>query len=358
MNNSTDRRKFLKNSLFAVAGCTAAALGYQNSGEIISLLLPTRKKYSPVIRTLPIMGTRVVVSIYDTLPLDRANHIIDSALGGFIKVNKLMSVFDHNSEISRINNVSGRKSIAVNNHVINVVNKAIEYGKLSRGRFDITINPVMKAFGFREGSKASGEFPDIDEFKCLVNFNNIDIDSINKKVGLKKTGMGIDLGGIAKGYAVDLAVKNLRESGIEKAVVSAGGDIFGIGSPDDEDGWPIGIQDPLVKNKIYTKIRIRNCAIATSGNYEKTRNSEYGEIGHIIDPLSYSYSDGDILSSTVTAPSASEADVMATTAFLTGTERGKTFLDNLPDTEYLMIKKSPGNEVDIKTSENFPGFTF
>ncbi|MFC1493075.1 FAD:protein FMN transferase [candidate division KSB1 bacterium] len=353
----TNRRKFLKTSLLSAAGCTAlAAAGkwiFSGKRSLNHLLSPD--KFSPVKRSIPLMGTLVTVSIYDTISLKRANYIINRALREFHSVNELMSVFNPNSQVSQINRASGNESITVDRKLLEVVGEEKKIGDISHGTFDITVNPVIKALGFRDTGQTVYSLSNIESMLSLVDYKKISVDQESMQIGLEKTGMEIDLGGIAKGYAVDCAVKVLHEEGIKRAVVSAGGDIYALGSPEYEDGWQIGIQDPLNPEKICVMVELKDRAIATSGNYEKYISLHSRNIGHLIDPKN-GFPESDILSSTVVSDSSMKSDALATGAFLLNdNNKGLNDLFRDSGSKYLFLKNTGKEYInDYSASEEFP----
>ncbi|MCP4723934.1 MAG: FAD:protein FMN transferase [bacterium] len=350
-----NRRNFIKKSLFSAAGCASlAAAGKWIFSGTGSIYLFSPEKLSPVKRSIPLMGTIVTISIYDNISLENTNFIINKALKEFHSVNELMSVFDPDSQVSEINRASGNELITVDRKLLNVIGEAKRIGDLSLGTFDITVNPVLKALGFRNKDQTDSDLRKIEDLLSLVDYKKIFIDERNMQIGLEKTGMEIDLGGIAKGYAVDCAVKILRDEGVKMAVVSAGGDIYALGSPEGEDGWPIGIQDPMNPERIYARIKLKNRGIATSGNYEKHITHNNSEIGHLIDPRN-GYYENNVLSSTVISSLSMEADALATGAYLLYDTKESDGLFRDTGSEYLFLENSGKDEmIDYSVSEEFP----
>ncbi|MDP8229483.1 MAG: FAD:protein FMN transferase [Candidatus Gorgyraea atricola] len=203
---------------------------------------------------------------------------IKAAFAEIERVERLCSKFDKESELSKVNDLAGQEEVVVSEELLELISRSIYYSNLTQGAFDVT---------------KEGKYRDImlDKDKLSIRFADSDIK--------------IDLGGIAKGYAVDRATQVLRNHGIERALVNLGGNIFGLGSLP----WRIGIRDPKDKSKIIHKLDIKDKAISTSANYERP--------SHIINPITGNPAK-DIGSVTIVAPSAEQADALSTAAFVTG----------------------------------------
>jgi thiamine biosynthesis lipoprotein len=166
----------------------------------------------------------------------------------------------------------------------------------------------------------------------------------------------MDLGGVAKGYAVDRAVQALRSHGIERALVNAGGDIYAMGTPEDEEGWRIGIQHPCDPRKLAAAFRVRDQAVATSGNYENAVSVNGERIGHLFDPHSGRPAN-PILSATVVAPSAMEADALATASFLMAEKDSRSFVNSHPRTAALLIASESMGRLTMSATAGFPNYS-
>jgi len=175
----------------------------------------------------------------------------------------------------------------------------------------------------------------IDKTKVLVGSDKIDINAITSSISFKKVGMEITLGGIAKGYAVDEAIKVLKNMGIKHALINAGGDLTTIGSKADSSHWTIALQDPENEANYITRFKISGKAIATSGNYERYYN-ESANVGHIMNPKT-GYSSTDCWSVSIIADNCTEADALATGVFVMGPDAGMKLVESLQDVECLII---------------------
>jgi len=277
-----------------------------------------------------LMGTIVeikVLSYDETL----AKKSISDAFDEIARIENIFSVYKSESEISQLNKTG---SAIVSDEVIQLIKKSNYFSEISGGAFDVTVLPVIELW---KSSKKLGRVPSpfaIEGAKRLVGWRNILINEKNKKITFAKKGMKIDLGGIAKGYAVDCAVEVIKRNGIKTGMVNAGGDIRVFGSK----VWKIALQNPRDKNDFIIILKIKNKAITTSGDYERYFFLDKTKISHIINPLS-GYSADESISSTIIADNAADADALATATFVLGAKNGVKLVQLCKVAECLIIDK-------------------
>ena len=288
-----------------------------------------------------LMGTIVTIEIVGTKT--NAETSIYSAFKEIDRIEKLMTTFDSNSEIG-ILNAEGHVD-NVSDDLIYVIEQSIYYGNISDGAFDVTIKPILDLW---KTKIIAGKYPtgqEINETLTLVNYSNITVE--NNTIYLNAEGMSITVDGIAKGYAVDQAVKVLKNNGYASGFVNAGGDGMYFGTRPDGSDWKVGLRNPENKSQSIVVMEISDKAVATSGNYERYFN-ESARLSHISDPRT-GYSSQSLLSATIIAGSAMEADTLATTVFVLGPDKGLELIENIHNTECILI--TPENE--IITSSGF-----
>ena len=288
-----------------------------------------------------LMGTIVTIKIVGTKT--NAETTINSAFKEIDRIEGLMTTFDSNSEIG-ILNAEGQVD-NVSNDLIYVIEQSIHYGNISDGAFDVTIKPILNLW---KTKIIAGEYPtgqEINETLTLVNYSNITLE--NNTIYFNEEGMSITVDGIAKGYAVDQAVKVLKNNGYANGFVNAGGDGMYFGTKSDGSYWNVGLRNPENKSESIVIMEISDMAVATSGNYERYFN-ESARLSHISDPRT-GYSSQSLLSATIIAGSAMEADTLATTVFVLGPDKGLKLIENIQNTECILI--TPENE--ILTSSGF-----
>ena len=232
------------------------------------------------------------------------------------KVNKSLSTFDSTSVISMVN---ANKDVVLDTLFINMFNKAVEISTITGGAFDITVAPLVNAWGF-------GFDPSSDKKWLSAS----DVDSIMQFVGYKKVWiedgvivkadprLKLDASAIAKGYACDLVAEYLRSQGCENFMVDIGGELVVSGVSPRGVKWRVGVSKPekSADAAVAEVIEITDCAVATSGNYRQFYYTEDGMVGHTIDPRSGRPAVNNILSATIIAPTCIEADALATAAMV------------------------------------------
>jgi len=283
------------------------------------------------------MGTIITIEVVGV----SSKKELYSAFEEIERIENLMNIYDLDSEISRINKQGHMDGVSPD--LVYVINQSIYYGEITGGAFDISIRPILLLW---KNKINSGEYPtdgEINSTLLLVNYSNISV--INDSVSFKFEEMAIDLGGIAKGYGVDQAVTVLKEQGVESGYVNAGGDGMYFGTKPDGSLWRVGLRNPDNKAEAITIIEISDMAVTTSGNYERFFN-ESARRSHISDPRT-GMSSQSLISATVIASSAMEADVLATAVFVLGPVGGMELIERTENTEALLI--TPERQI-IKSS--------
>ena len=298
------------------------------------------------------MGTLIEITLIgeDEEPAKKA---VLQAFQEIRRIEQLMSPWINSSDVVRINSSAGKEWVKVSPETIEVIKKAQEISELSGGGFDITVGPLTQLWRI---ARERGIPPSAEEIKQkldLVNFKNVMIDQ-EGKVLLKKRGMAIDLGGIAKGYAVDRAFELLKSLGYRNLIVNAGGDLR-VGGLKSDQPWSIGIQDPRSPEKIMAKVSMSNTAIATSGDYEKYFMYQGKRYHHIFNPRDGLSAEG-CQSVTILCKEEMTADALATAVFVLGPEKGYSLCQKLEGVDCLIVDKdgkiilSPG----LKDRISFP----
>ncbi|UZE92242.1 MAG: FAD:protein FMN transferase [Methanosarcinales archaeon] len=292
--------------------------------------------------TRTMMGTSVAAMVVHD-DVDSAREAMTQAFGDMHKIDSLMSIYRNDSEIATLN----RNCFCENptTDTIAVIKRAIHYSNLSGGAFAITILPIIEMWREKTGA---GRHPTEDELNGaleLVRPEYIALDS--GAIRFKKPGMGITLGGIAKGYAVDRAIETLGQRNIKHALINAGGDIRALGGKAEGVPWKVALRNPENKEDSLTVLSLYDGAVATSGNYERCFNEE-AKATHILDPRS-GHPVQDLLSVTVIAESAMDADALSTTAFVLGAEKGMRLIEKLDGVEALIVT----GEKEIVRSNGF-----
>lgn len=275
----------------------------------------------------PVMGTFFNARSYAP---DSASARASLAAGAraVFRVDSLMSTWKPESEISRLNTAAGSAAwTPLSRETLEVLLASQQLASLSGGAFDVTVGPLMWAWGFRgAGEPHLPARATLDSARALVGNRLLEVDSAGRRARLRKRGAAVDLGAIAKGYALDLAAAAMRAAGTVAGTVDLGGNVLVFGPPPGgRDAWVIGILDPRDPAATIGEIRLRAGSVATSGDYE-----QFFEVGgirysHIMDPARGQPARG-VLQATVVAPTGLQSDGLSTTLFVLGPERGRAVL--------------------------------
>ncbi|ADL12092.1 FAD:protein FMN transferase [Acetohalobium arabaticum] len=249
--------------------------------------------------------------------------------------------YNENSIISRINNGAGNKPVEVTDDLLVMIKTAKEYGRLTDGKFDITVAPVIDLWNFKAEDPAVPSDNKIERRLDLVNYKEININEDKRTVMLAEPGMKLDLGGVAKGYIVDQAAEVLKKFDIESALINAGGNIRTIGTKPNGDKWRIGIRNPRDTSKDsednYSNIiGIKETNVVTSGDYERYFMEEGRRYHHILDPNT-GYPARGLASVTIVADSSFKADILSTALFILGFDEAKAYIQEDDSIEGMLI---------------------
>jgi len=294
-----------------------------------------------------VMGTfaHVVVVAKDT---ETARRCIETAFAEIDKVDELMSDYKSDSEIGIVNKNAAEHAVQVGEATFEVLQRSVEFSRLTEGAFDITVGPLVDLFRAAKEKQVAPEQEEIEKAKSKVGYEKLILDKTNKTVQFTVEGMRLDLGGIAKGYAIDKAIEAMKKNGALGAMVDIGGDIRCFGVPaKGKDRWLIGLQDPNLNEDssggLVLKLRIADGAIATSGDYQQFVLIEGKKYSHIIDRQTGSGAEGPS-SVTIIADNATDADALATAVSVMGTEKGLALIEKLPNTEAIVVPSGPKPE--------------
>ncbi len=292
------------------------------------VVMTSCKDREPYVKETFVMGTAAWITIYGSSDAEAAE-AAEEAFRELHRVESVMSNWKKESELSRLNRESDGKPYDISRELYHLLERSIYYSHLTAGAFDITARPLVQLWGFQGGKAHLPDSREIKETMSRVGYGKVMLDGESTSI-IMPPGMELDLAGIAKGYGVDRAVALLRERGIESALVNLGGNIYAIGTPPGAKGWTVGIRDPEGGRKVVGSLLLADEAVSTSGNYENYVEIDGTLYGHIIDPR-VGRPVTHMLSVTVVAPSALEADALSTGLFVLGPESGEKMLELLPE---------------------------
>jgi FAD:protein FMN transferase len=283
-------------------------------------------------RTEAIMGTRCYVELWSEDPV-KGNDAIDAVMAELRRIDNLMSHYKPESQLSQINEYANERAVQVDKELFDLIKLSTHYSQITEGAFDITYASVGYLYDYPHHVHPTEE--QIRETLPAVNWHNMLLDEEHHTVRFEHPGMRIDLGGIGKGYAVDRGIDILKGRGIERALVTAGGDSRIIG---DRMGrpWLVAVRHPDNPNKVVTRIPLANSAVSTSGDYERFFDEGGVRYHHIIDPRT-GHSASKVRSATILAPTATQTDGMSKTAFVLGPEKALEIINRLPEYDAVFV---------------------
>lgn len=290
----------------------------------------------PVSKTSYYLDTICQIDIY-SMDEEAANDAIQGAFKLCSEYEKLLSKTMEGSDIWNINHAEG-KAVKVDDKTIEVIEKGIYYGDLSKGRFDITIGKVTDLWDFHAEEPKVPDAEDISDALSHVNYKAIAIDG--NKVKLNDPDAQIDLGGIAKGYICDKVSEYLASQGVESGVVSLGGNIAAIGLKNGKDKWKIGIERPYSdRTEIVGLVEAEDMTVVTSGVYERCFEQDGKVYHHILDidngyPVENEVESVSIISA---LGKSVDCDGLSTICLALGVEEGKALIESIDGIEAVFI---------------------
>lgn len=305
------------------------------------------KQIEPISRTEFLLDTICSIKIFDKVKKD----VLDSAFDEIKRLENKLSTGIDDSEISMINSNAGISKVDVSDETFEIVKNAVEYSILSGGAFDVAIGPLVKLWGI--GTKDAGvpAQEEIDMVLPLLDYTDIELNESEHTVFLKKKGMALDLGGIAKGYIADKTADLLRDKGVKSAIINLGGNVYLIGSKTTGDKWRIGLQDPFdERNEYYAVYAASDETIVSSGVYERYFEFEGTHYHHILDYKTGYPVQSEVVAVSVMGERSEIADVISTIVFSLGIDKGFSFISSFPGYKILFVDKE-GNVIVTKKME-------
>jgi thiamine biosynthesis lipoprotein len=289
-------------------------------------------------REQAIMGTAIVVELWSDEPA-QGEAAIDAVMAEMHRIDRTMSPHKEDSELTRINRGAGAGPVRLSDEMTSLLARAESFARLTGGAFDITYAAVGHLYDYRAGVRPSAEA--LERARRAVGWRHLTLDRGARTVRFGRTGMRIDLGGFAKGYAVDNATRILRAHGIRHAMVSAGGDSRVIG---DKRGrpWTIGIRDPRGgSSDVVAVLPLEDVSISTSGDYERYFDEGGERFHHLIDPAT-GRSPNAVRSVTVLAEDGLTSEALSKAVFVLGTARGMALIDSFAGVDAIVVDAAGG----------------
>lgn len=280
----------------------------------------------------PIMGTNIHVEFWHEDPA-AARDALAAVIDEMHRIDELMSPFRESSELSAINRGAGSGPVAVSAELLALLERSAEVSRMTDGAFDITYASAGRFYDYRKGVR-----PDEAQLTAAVqaiDYRYVQIDREAGTVRFAHPEVYVDLGGIAKGHAVDRGIELLRARGIDQAMIAAGGDSRIIGDRRGQP-WTVGVQDPRKSGTMAVLLPLEDTAVSTSGDYERFFERDGVRYHHIIDPTTGD-SAREVRSVTILGPEATLTDALSTSVFVLGVRAGLTLIDSLDGIDAIII---------------------
>jgi len=300
------------------------------------------------------MGTLFTMSVYSP-DQPTAESAAGEAFRRIDGLEEVMSDYQADSELMTLCDQPAGKPVAVSADLFDVIQRSCKFSEISEGAFDITVGPYVRLWRFSRKRKVLPAPADIEKARATVGWRKLRLDAKAKTVTLLVPGMRLDLGGIAKGYAADQALKVLKGRGLSRALVAASGDIALGEPPPGQPGWRVGVAGTgQGTNSVGKTLVLRNAAVSTSGDAEQYIDIDGVRYSHIVSPAT-GLGLTERVQATIVAPNATTTDAMATTVSVLGLSRGMRLVESMPNVDALMVTGT-GADKRILESRHFSKF--
>jgi FAD:protein FMN transferase len=288
----------------------------------------------------PAMGTTFTIFVYAENQ-EQASEYFEIAFDEIERVEEALSDYRPTSELSRINRLAANETVTTDPEVFKFLQTSMDFSRRSDGAFDITVGPLMRAWGFFRGK---GHYPTPEELSSArksTGWEHVHLDPQKRTVHFDLQGMSLDPGGIGKGYVVERVASLFREAGVKTALIDAGSStIYAMGAPPGKNGWTIQVPRPGDRAHSISTVVLRDTSLSTSGNYEKFFTLNGKTYCHIMDPRTGEPVQGT-LQTTVITPNATDSDALSLVMFVMGPEKSEKLLDAIPGSSGMWVLGEP-----------------
>ena len=283
----------------------------------------------------PVQGTFFAMDTVMDFTIYGESGLIDQSESLIASLESLVSVTDADSELYAINQTG---SGTLTGKASSLMEQALEICRRTDGALDLSIYPIVRAWGFTTGSYQVPDEAEIQALLPLVDYRKIQYDAATGTVTLPE-GMEIDLGSVAKGYAGQLAAQMLREHGVQSALLNLGGNVQTVGAKPDGSPWQIGIKDPQGEDAMMV-LSVEDQAVVTSGGYERYFEQDGQTYWHIMDPSTGHPADSGLISVTIVGDEGVVCDGLSTALFVMGLEKAADLWAQSGDFEAVFVTAS------------------
>ena len=288
------------------------------------------------VRQLFAMDTTMQITVYGPHQEEAASAVVAE----INRLEQLLSRTREDSQIARINAHAGDgTAVAISGEVAELLALAQDYTAQTGGTFDITVAPLMDAWGFTKDAYRVPAQAELDALLPLVDSQALEVDSQTGTARLRNSGMAVDLGGIAKGYAAQQCVDLLRSYDVTSALLQLGGNITALGTRYDGKPWQVAVRDPRSSEDYLCILALEDVTVSTSGGYERYFESDGVTYHHILDPETGFPAQSGLLSVTVVSAAAARDDALSTALFVMGADRALDFWRSDGDFEAVLVRE-------------------
>lgn len=313
--------------------------------KILSRMAPTEAPPSEMaelfVQSRNAMGTDFEIYLY-ARDGAQARAAFEAAFEEIERLDETLSNYRDTSELSRINRLARDQAVTTDPEVFALLETCLLYSRRSHGAFDMTVGPLMRAWGFFRGE---GRYPDEEELRRArqsVGWKHVRLDSATRTVRFAAPGLELDLGAVGKGYAVDRTVGVLREAGVKAALINAGSStLHAFNAPPGKNGWTVRVPRPGERDQTVATVTLRNQSLSTSGSYEKFFELEGVRHCHVMDPRQGTPVQG-MLQTTLVAADSTTTDALSNAMFVLGPKAGKKLLAAVAGARGLWIVDDSG----------------
>lgn len=302
--------------LLALCGCSSSS-----ASSTTGNLTQTREFFA--------MDTFMSVKAYGVT----SDSVVEEAESEVLRLEKLFSVTDTESDIYKINSNSG-SNVEVSDDTATLIKKANDISAKTNGATDISIYPILKEWGFTTGEYKVPDNITLQDLLANVDYTKI---QVTDNIVTIPEGYEIDLGSIAKGYTGDKIIKLLKDNGVNSALINLGGNVQTMGTKPDGSKWSVAIKNPINQESEICIVKVADKAVITSGSYERYFSIDNRKYWHIIDPETGKPADNGLISVTIIGDSGTFCDSLSTSLFVMGTEKAIDYAKENTDIDVILV---------------------
>jgi FAD:protein FMN transferase len=299
-----------------------------------------------------LMGTSIQVQAFGGDEATR-RAAIDEAFAAFAEIDRLMSNYRDDSELALLNRNGARAPVVVSDPMFAVLDAARRVSAASSGAFDVTVGPLVRLWGFHDKTPHLPTDAELAAVRPLVDYRQVLLDAGHRTARFSRAGVELDLGGIAKGFAVDIAAGVLRRKQLS-GFIDAGGNQYLLGTPPGKRSWTVGIKDPDARDRVIGVVETSEISVSTSADSYNFLVANGRRYGHILDPRTLQPATAS-LSATVLSRDGTLADAMSKAAFILGPKAGLALVDAFPDMSAIIAYRQDDGAVGVAVSRRLAG---